>query len=153
MLVSASWAPRNRARLASAGSGRRVPSIRRVASAPVSRQKSSTRALSWSRVGSRSPRRAPTACRASASPALASSADPLDRGGQADADRLSLGQLARALKLDGQSGQRVGEHVVQLAGDAAALGQGGRGRLRVTCVLELGQEYLGAVLALPAAAA
>jgi hypothetical protein len=40
----------------------------------------------------------------------------------------------------------VGEHVVQLAGDAAALGQRGRGRLGVPCVLELRQEYLGAVL-------
>ena len=43
------------------------------------------------------------------------------------------------------------EHVVQFAGDAAALGERGRGCLARTCVLELGQEQFGANLALPAA--
>ena len=61
------------------------------------------------------------------------------------------GELAGALKLDGQAGQRVGEHVVQLSGDAAAFGQRGRGSLGLPRVLELGQQQLGAVLALPAA--
>ncbi len=76
---------------------------------------------------------------------------PLDRGAQAFADRLPGGHLAGALQLDGQAGQRVGEHVVQLAGDAAPLGQRGRSGLALACVLELGQQQLGAVLALAAA--
>ena len=41
---------------------------------------------------------------------------------------------------------------MQLAGDAAALGQRGRGSLALACVLELGHQQFGAVLALPAAA-
>ena len=67
------------------------------------------------------------------------------------ADRFPPGELAGALELDGQAGQRVGEHVVQLAGDAAAFGQRGRGGLGLLRVLELGQQQLGAVLALAAA--
>ena len=62
------------------------------------------------------------------------------------------GELAGALQLDGQPGQRVGEHVVQLAGDAAALGQRRGGGLALACVLELGHQQFGAVLAFPAAA-
>jgi len=67
------------------------------------------------------------------------------------ADRFPPGELAGALELDCQAGQRVGEHVVQLAGDAAAFGQRGRGGLGLLRVLELGQQQLGAVLALAAA--
>jgi hypothetical protein len=103
-------------------------------------------------VGSCSPRRALTACRASARPALASSADRsiAARRGSLTASR-PPGQLAGALQLDGQAGQRVGEHVVQLAGDVAAFGQRGRGGLGLPRVPELGQQQLGPVLALAAA--
>jgi hypothetical protein len=43
------------------------------------------------------------------------------------------------------------EHVMQFPGDAAPLGQRGRGGLALACVLELGQQQFGAVLALAAA--
>jgi hypothetical protein len=64
---------------------------------------------------------------------------PLDRGAQSVAGRFPAGQLACPLKLDGQAGQRVREHVVQLACNAASLGHGGCGGLALTSVLELGQ--------------
>jgi hypothetical protein len=40
---------------------------------------------------------------------------------------------------------------MQLTRDAASFGERSRGCLGVTCVLELGQEQFGAVLAFPAA--
>ena len=51
---------------------------------------------------------------------------------------LAVGELARALELDRRTRQRVGEHVVQLAGDPAALGQRRRAGLLVAGVLKLG---------------
>ncbi len=75
----------------------------------------------------------------------------LDRGAQSLADGFPVGELAGALKLDGQAGQRVREHVVQLPRDTAPLGQRGRRGFALTRVLELGQQQLGAVLALPSA--
>ncbi len=44
----------------------------------------------------------------------------------------------------------MGEHVVQLTGDPAALGERGGGRLRIACVTQLREQQLGTVLTFPA---
>ena len=60
---------------------------------------------------------------------------------------LALGELARALQLDRRTGERVGEHVVQLACDPATLRNRRRPQLLLACILELGKQQLGRVLA------
>ena len=62
---------------------------------------------------------------------------------------LAFGELAGPLELDRGAGERVREHVVQLAGDPPALGYRRRAGLLVACILELRQQDLGAVLTLP----
>ena len=62
---------------------------------------------------------------------------------------LAVSQLPGALELDRGAGERVREHVVQLAGDPAALGDRRRAGLLISRVLKLGEQDLGLVLALP----
>ena len=73
-------------------------------------------------------------------------AGALDRGPHLRARLLALGELACALQLDGRTGERVREHVVELACDPAALGHGCRVELFLARVLELGEQQLGRVL-------
>ena len=63
----------------------------------------------------------------------------------------TVGELARPLELDRGARERVREHVVQLAGDPAALGDRRRAGLLIARVLKLGEQQLGLVLALPGA--
>ncbi len=58
------------------------------------------------------------------------------------------GDEPRALELQRERGQRVGEHVVHVAGDAAALGLGRRLGLGLLGLAQLLDELLGAVAAL-----
>ena len=74
-------------------------------------------------------------------------AGALDRGPHLRARLLALGELARALQLDRRAGERVREHVVELARDPAALRDGRRPQLLLARVLELGEQQLGRVLA------
>ena len=74
-------------------------------------------------------------------------AGAVDRRTHLRARLLALGQLARPLQLDRRPGERVGEHVVQLARDPAALGDCRRPQLLLARVLELGEQQLGRVLA------
>ena len=60
---------------------------------------------------------------------------------------LVVSELPRALELDRGAGERVGEHVVQLAGDPSALGDRRRASLLIARILELRQQHLGLVLA------
>ena len=62
---------------------------------------------------------------------------------------LAFGELPGPLELDRGAGERVREHVVQLAGDPTALGDRRRAGLLIARVLELCQQDLGPVLALP----
>ena len=128
-----------------------MPSIRRVAADPVSRRKSSTRVRQLVQGGQPFAAQRADGLPRVGQPGLGQFGRPFDGGAQAVADLFAAGQLARALELDGQGGQRMGEHVVQLAGDAGPFGERGRGGLRLAGVLELGHEQFGAVLALPAA--
>jgi hypothetical protein len=61
---------------------------------------------------------------------------------------VAAGEQPRALELDRPCRQRVGKHVVQLARDAAALGDRGGVRLGVAGVLEPREEHLDLVAAL-----
>ena len=74
-------------------------------------------------------------------------AGAVDRGAQLCAASLALGELPRALQLDRRAGERMREHVVQLARDPAALRDRRRPRLLLARVLELGEQQLGPVLA------
>ena len=89
------------------------------------------------RVGSASPRSAPTAWRAFASPALTSSLARSIASLQTAAGVLAVGELPRPLELDRGAGERMREHVVQLARDPAALGDRRRARLLIARILEL----------------
>ena len=100
------------------------------------------------RVGSASPRSAPTAWRALARPALTSSLARSIASLRPRRGVLAVGELARPLQLDRGARQRVREHVVQLARDPAALGDRRRARLLIARVLKLGEQQLGPVLAL-----
>ena len=75
-------------------------------------------------------------------------AGAVDRVAQTRAGVFAVGELARPLQLDRGAGERVREHVVQLARDPAALGDRRRAGLLIARVLELGQQQLGLVLAL-----
>ncbi len=74
-------------------------------------------------------------------------AGAVDRGTHLRACLFALGELARPLQLDRRAREGVGEHVVQLAGDPAALRDSRRLQLLLSCVLELGKQQLGRVLA------
>src|SRR5205085_2519561 len=67
-------------------------------------------------------------------------AGALDRGLHLGARLLALGELARALQLDGRAGERVREHVVELACDPAALADCGGEQLILARVLQLGKQ-------------
>ena len=82
-------------------------------------------------------------------PGLDELAGAVDRVAQTRRGVFAVGELARPLQLDRGAGERVREHVVQLAGDPAALGDRRRAGLLIARVLELGQQQLGLVLALP----
>ena len=99
------------------------------------------------RSGSSSPRSAPTACRAFARPSRTSSPARSIAARDLRARLLALGELARALQLDRRTGERVGEHVVELARDPAALRHRRRPQLLLAGILELGEQQLGRVLA------
>ena len=129
ILVSASWAPRYSARLALVASGlaRPVDPQRGVGPGVAAEILDQRAQLGQGRqlLAAQRADRLPGI----GQPGLGQLGRPVDRGPQGFADRFPAGQLAGALQLDGQPGQRVGEHVVQLPGDPAALGQRGRGGL------------------------
>ena len=70
----------------------------------------------------------------------------LNRGPHLGACLLVLGELAGALQLDRRTGQRVREHVVELAGDPGALADRGCCQLTLARVLELGEQQFSRVL-------
>ena len=73
-------------------------------------------------------------------------AGALDRRPHLRARLLTLGELARALQLDGRTGERMCKDVVELVRDPAALAHGCRVELFLARVLELGEQQLGRVL-------
>jgi hypothetical protein len=83
-------------------------------------------------------------------PGLGQVVGALQGGADPSAVRL-LGrrQQPGPLQLQGERRQRMGQHVVHLAGQVLALGEGGRLHLGGPGLLELIQEPLGAPLALP----
>ena len=76
-------------------------------------------------------------------------AGPVDRVAERWLSVLAFGELPGALELDRGARERVREQVVQLAGDPAALGDRRRAGLLIARVLELRQQDVGLVLALP----
>ena len=90
-----------------------------------------------------SPRSAPTARRVSCSPSRASAWARCTRAEDGVAVGALLEQRARRLELDRQTGQRMGEHVVDLARDPRRLLQARRAQLLLVRALGLGQQQLG----------
>jgi len=82
-------------------------------------------------------------------PGLDELASAVNRVAQRRVGVLAVGELPRPLQLDRSARERVREHVVQLARDPAALGDRRRTGLLISRVLELGEQDLGLVLALP----
>ena len=66
----------------------------------------------------------------------------VDGGSQPTVGRVGQGEQPRALELDDQPGQRVGQHVVHLAGQPLPFGQRSRPQFGVAGLLHLGQQPL-----------